>query len=87
MGIIGEKIGKPNLIIQFDKGITFKSFLEFIFKEFSNKFPSDFIDSKLNQFKMIHFVRNNKDIDPESMKNEELFDNDKMYFVPPMGGG
>lgn len=87
MGIIGEKIGKSNIIIQFNKGATFKSFLDFIFKEFSSKLPSDFIDSNLNQFKMIHYVRNNKDIDPELMKNEILLDNDKIYFVPPMGGG
>ncbi len=87
MGIIGEKIGKRDLILQFEKGITFKSFLNFIFKEFSSEIPSDFIDSNQNQFKMIHFIRNNKDIDLESQSNQILSNNDKIYFVPPMGGG
>jgi hypothetical protein len=44
----------------------------------------DFIDLNQNQFKMIHFIRNNKDIDPKTQDNKILSDNDKIYFVTPM---
>ena len=87
MGLIGERIGKNPLILEFDKGKNIRSFLKYLYEEYSNYFPEIFIDIHKKTFKLIHFLRNYKDIDLQKDLELEVNEGDEFYLVPPLGGG
>jgi len=84
MGIIGEKLGKKEISLELMSGTDFKSFLKILYEKISKKMPNIFIDSEQKSFKMIHFIKNYKDI---KNLDEIIHEGDKIYLVPPMGGG
>lgn len=87
MSILGLKIGEKKVILEFDEGTGCKSFLNALFEKYSSKLPEQLLDHKQQMFKMIHFVRNKRDIDPNTDLDKELFDGDEFYLIPPIAGG
>ena len=87
MGILGEKVGSRQLHLELGEGINIQQFLDVLYDKYSDTFPDIFIDSTKRVFKMIHFMKNFKDINLEQELMEKLMDGDNIYFVPPMGGG
>ena len=87
MGLIGERIGKNQLILELNRGMNVRAFLKYLYEEYSNYFPEIFIDIHKKTFKLIHFLRNYKDIDLEKDLELELHEGDEFYLVPPIGGG
>ncbi|NVM03384.1 MAG: MoaD/ThiS family protein [Candidatus Helarchaeota archaeon] len=87
MGLLGERIGKKQLILELERGMNIRSFLNFLYEEYSNIFPESFLDVNKKTFKMIHFMRNYKDLDLNTDLDLELNEGDEFYLVPPLGGG
>ncbi|MHA1377422.1 MAG: MoaD/ThiS family protein [Candidatus Helarchaeota archaeon] len=84
MGIIGEKLAEREVLIRMKDNSSFRSLLDILFEKYSGKIPDIFIDSKRKSFKLIHFMRNYKDIEG---LDDKIYDGDEIFFVPPMGGG
>ena len=87
MGLIGERIGKNPLILELDRGMNIRAFLKYLYEEYSTFFPKIFLDINKKSFKLIHFLRNYKDIDLEKDLESEINEGDEFYLVPPLGGG